>query len=225
MKQGIHATFMPKPIEGQPGSGMHIHQSLFYTGKKKSGKAGVETNAFYDAKDPLHLSRVAKCYIAGLLKHAREMAIVTNQWVNSYKRLVSGYEAPTAVVWGHNNRSALVRIPAHKKGKDHAVRAEFRSPDPACNPYLVYSVMLAAGLRGIQKNYRLGPPIEESAEGIEQLLKNLGEAIEAAESSEFLKQALGAHLFHSLIENKKIEWQKFNSHVSSYELKKDLPTL
>lgn len=232
LQHGVHATFMPKPIEGQAGSGMHVHQSLFAAGRKGSG---IETNAFYDPKDKFHLSRVGKSYIAGLLKHAREMALVTNQWVNSYKRLVTGYEAPTHILWGQRNRSALVRIPMHKKGKERAVRAEFRSPDPGCNPYLAFSVMLAAGLDGIQKKYSLSPAIEEDVvrweaskkkrAGVEQLPTDLGEAIESAEKSDFLKEALGEHIYQSLIANKKFEWDEYRRHISNYELKKHLTTL
>jgi len=233
-QHGVYATFMPKPIEGQNGNGMHVHQSLFYSSRTGSGSEG-ERNAFFDKKDKYHLSRVAKCYIAGILKHARDMAIVTNQWANSYKRLVTGYEAPTHVLWGQRNRSAVVRIPLHKAGKEQSVRAEFRSPDPGCNPYLVFSVMLAAGLQGIKKNYKLPPPIEEDVvqwtvqekkkKGIEELPKNLGEAIQIAENSSFLREALGDHIFDSLIANKKIEWENYSRHISQYELKKDLPTL
>ncbi len=232
LKHGVHATFMPKPVEGQNGSGMHVQQSLFYSRGK--GTAG-ETNAFFDPKDKVHLSLVGKRYVAGLLRHAREMAIVTNQWPNSYKRLVAGYEAPTSILWGQRNRSALVRIPLYKSGRSQSVRAEFRSPDPACNPYLVFSVMLAAGLRGIEKKYALSPAVEENVflwseaerarKGIEQLPSSLGEAIQIAEKSDFLREALGGHIFESFIQNKKIEWDNYRRHISQYELKKDLPTL
>ncbi|MFT5207364.1 MAG: glutamine synthetase [Candidatus Omnitrophota bacterium] len=229
LKHGLHATFMPKPIEKQNGNGMHIHQSLFGVSSKG------EHNAFYDAKDKYSLSKVGRSYVAGLLKHAREMAIVTNQWANSYKRLVSGYEAPTNILWGQRNRSALVRIPMYQKGKENSMRAEFRSPDPACNPYLVFSVMLAAGLRGIQKSYKLEDALEEdvtqwSADkkkrtGVTELPTNLGEAIRVAEDSAFLREALGEHITTSLIANKKIEWDQYCRHISQYEIQKDLPNL
>ncbi len=230
-QHGVHATFMPKPIEGQDGSGMHVHQSLFHA----SSKGGGERNAFYDPRDKHQMSPIAKHYVAGLLRHAREMAIVTNQWVNSYKRLVTGYEAPTHILWGQKNRSALVRIPMNKAGRPENARAEFRSPDPACNPYLAFSVMLAAGLQGIQKKY----PLPKSAEGdvvswsreekamagVEELPTSLGEAIEVAKKSKFLRDTLGPQIFHSLIENKEIEWEKYRHHISQLELKTGLSTL
>lgn len=231
LKHGCYATFMPKPVEGQNGSGMHVHQSLFYS--KRRG--GEETNAFFDKSDKYRLSAVAKRYIAGLLRHSAEMAIVTNQWVNSYKRLVAGYEAPTNILWGQRNRSALVRIPMYKAGKAQSIRAEFRSPDPACNPYLAFSAMLAAGLQGIRKGYKLPPAVEENIflmsekdrekAGVERLPASLGDAIRIAEKSKFLREALGDHIFESLIENKKIEWDRYRGHISQYELKKDLPNL
>ena len=221
-----------KPIRDQNGSGLHVHQSLFHL--KGKGKT-AEENAFYDAKDKYHLSGTAKAYVAGLLRRAREMAIVTNQWPNSYKRLVAGYEAPTCILWGQRNRSALVRIPMSKAKKPQSIRAEFRCPDPATNPYLAFSVMLAAGLEGIQKGTRLPSAVEENVfdmsekelkrEGIEQLPTSLGEAIEIAEKSAFLRQALGGHIFESLIANKKIEWDRYRRHVSDYELANDLQRL
>ncbi len=216
MKNGVYATFMPKPLKGENGSGMHVHQSLFKGDK----------NAFYDAGDKNHLSKTAKHYIAGLLKHAREMAIVTNQWVNSYKRLTPGYEAPVSVCWAKTNRSALVRIPAYKSGHESAIRAELRSPDAAANPYLVFSVMLAAGLEGIKHQYALPDAVEDSSKkGVEMLPQSLGEAITIAESSKFLKDALGEHIYQSLIENKKIEWNRYCSEITNYELEKYLPVL
>ena len=151
MKHGVYATFMPKPIFGQNGSGMHTHQSLFKGSK----------NAFFDPKDEFHLSKTAKSYMAGILKHSKEITSITSQWVNSYKRLVPGYEAPVYIAWARRNRSALVRVPMYKPGKEKATRMEFRSPDPACNPYLAFAVMLAAGLKGIEKGYELAPPVEE----------------------------------------------------------------
>lgn len=216
LKNGVYATFMPKPLKGECGSGMHVHQSLFKGDK----------NAFYDAGERNHLSKVAKHYIAGLLKHAREISIVTNQWVNSYKRLTPGFEAPVDVTWAKKNRTALVRIPAYKPGQPNAIRAELRSPDGACNPYLAFSVMLAAGLEGIKHRYELPAAAEEKAsERAEMLPQSLGEAIAIAEGSKFLKDALGEHIYQSLIENKKIEWQKYCAEITNYELEKYLPVL
>jgi glutamine synthetase len=225
MKHGVYATFMPKPLLGQNGSGMHTHQSLF------KGK----DNAFYDAGDKHHLSQAGKSYIAGLLRHAREICSVVAQWVNSYKRLVPGYEAPVYVSWGSRNRSALVRVPMYKPGKEKATRAEFRCPDPACNPYLAFAVMLGAGLKGIQEGYELPDPVEEdifgmSASkrkklGIASLPGSLAEAIAETEKSEVVREALGDHIFEKFVENKKIEWDSYRMHVSAYELDKYLPVL
>ena len=225
MAQGVYASFMPKPLFGENGSGMHAHQSLF---------RGNE-NAFYDKNDKYLLSKVAKAYIAGLLKHAREICLVVAQWVNSYKRLVPGYEAPVYVSWARRNRSALVRVPTYKLGKEKATRAEFRCPDPACNPYLAFSVMLAAGLKGVKENYELSEPVEEDIfhmgekervkRGIASLPGSLGEAIAEAEKSSLVKETLGDHIFNKFIDNKKIEWDKYRIHVSRYELENYLPIL
>ncbi len=225
VQHGVHATFMPKPLFGENGSGMHTHQSLFKG----------QQNAFFDANDPYHLSATGKSYIAGLLTHAREICSVVAQWVNSYKRLVPGYEAPVYISWGRRNRSALVRVPMYKPGKEKATRAEFRCPDPACNPYLAFAVMLAAGLKGIEKGYELPEPVEEdifemSAEerierGIESLPGDLCEAIAETEKSEVVREALGDHIFEKFIANKKIEWDRYRTHVSRYELEKFLPIL
>ena len=224
-KHGVYATFMPKPLFGENGSGMHTHQSLF--------KGGV--NAFHDPADKYHLSQVAKCYIAGILKHAREITAITSQWVNSYKRLVPGYEAPVYVSWARRNRSTLVRVPMYKPGKEKATRVEFRSPDPACNPYLAFAVMLAAGLKGIEEGYPLPDYIEEdiyqfSAEkrkklNIEELPGNLYAAIHEVEKSELVRETLGDHIFNNFIENKKIEWDYYRTHVSQYEIEKYLPIM
>jgi glutamine synthetase len=224
-KYGYYATFMPKPIFGENGSGMHVHQSLF-EGKK---------NLFFDGSDQYHLSKLGKNYIAGLMKHAREIIAVTNQWVNSYKRLVPGYEAPVYISWARRNRSAMIRVPMYKPGKELATRMEFRAPDPSCNPYLAFSVMLAAGLKGIEEGYELPDPIEddifemndsEKKEcGIETLPGNLYEAIKEIENSELVKNALGEHIFNKFIDNKKIEWDKYRTHVSKYELQKYLPIM
>ncbi|UCF85669.1 MAG: glutamine synthetase [Desulfobacteraceae bacterium] len=224
-QNGVYATFMPKPIFGENGSGMHVHQSLFKG----------EKNAFYDPDDKYHLSDLAKHYIAGLLRHAPEITAVTNQWVNSFKRLVPGYEAPVYVSWARRNRSAMIRVPMYKPGKEEATRIEFRSPDPSCNPYLAFAVMLGAGLEGIEKKYELPDPIEEDifemnpgerrAHGITDLPGNLYAAILEAEKSELVKKVLGDHVFNKFIENKKIEWDRYRTHVSQFEIENYLPTL
>ena len=224
-KYNCYATFMPKPIFGQNGSGMHTHQSLFKGSR----------NAFFDAKDPYHLSKTGKHYIAGLLKHGPEITLVTNQWVNSYKRLVPGYEAPVYLSWALRNRSDLIRVPAYKPGKEEATRIEYRSPDPACNPYLAFAVMLAAGLKGIENEYPLPDPIERNVYemgeeerqslGIGQLPENLHDATLLAEKSELLKDTLGEHVFSKLIENKKAEWNRFKAQVTQWELEQYLPIL
>ena len=225
MKHGVYATFMPKPIAGIHGSGMHTQQSLFRG----------DTNAFYDADDEHRLSLTASSFIAGLMRHAREITAVTNQWVNSYKRLVPGFEAPTYVSWAVVNRADLIRVPAFKPGREASRRIEYRSPDGACNPYLAFSVMLAAGLEGIEGEYPLPPPVEanvidmnddERAElGIEGLPGNLWEAIRITERSELVRRALGEHVFRSFIENKKIEWDRYHSQVSDYEVDRYLPVV
>ncbi|MDT8273541.1 MAG: glutamine synthetase family protein [Desulfomonilia bacterium] len=217
-KHGVYATFMPKPLAGQNGSGMHVHQSLFKG----------EENAFFDKKDPYNLSTVAKHYIAGILTHAREITAVNNQWVNSYKRLVPGYEAPVYVSWARRNRSAMVRVPMYKPGKANATRIEFRAPDPACNPYLAFAVQIAAGLKGIEKKYPLPEPIEKdifemneqarAEAGITSLPGNLFEAIGEVSGSDLVREALGDHIFEKFIENKKREWDAFRVHVSKYEV-------
>ncbi len=225
MNHGVYASFMPKPLFRENGSGMHTHQSLFKGNK----------NAFFDPKDRYHLSKTAKSYIAGLLKYARELCLVVAQWVNSYKRLVPGYEAPVYVSWGQRNRSALVRVPMYKIGKEKATRAEFRCPDPACNPYLAFSVMLAAGLKGIEEDLTLPDPVEEdifhmseaqrSKRGIASLPGSLGEAITVTEGSALVRETLGDHIFEKFIENKKLEWDNYRIHVSEYEVKTYLPVL
>jgi glutamine synthetase len=225
LKHGVYATFMPKPIFGQNGSGMHTHQSLFKGDK----------NAFFDPKDEFHLSKIAKSYMAGILKYSKEITSITSQWVNSYKRLVPGYEAPVYISWARRNRSALVRVPMYKPGKEKATRMEYRSPDPACNPYLTFAVMLAAGLKGIEKGYELPPPVEEDIfemseearkrHGIDSLPGNLLEAIQLTEQSELVRETLGDHIFQKFIENKKIEWDQYRTHVSQFELEKYLPIL
>lgn len=225
LTHGVYATFMPKPVFGINGSGMHVHQSLFKEGR----------NAFFDASDPYHLSKTAKCYVAGLLKHAPELTAITNQWVNSYKRLVSGYEAPVYLSWARRNRADLIRVPEYKPGKEVATRIELRSPDPACNPYLVFSVMLAAGLEGIEKELQPPDPVEENvyemseeerqSRGIETLPASLLEAIHLTEKSEIVRKSLGDHVFQAFIRNKKIEWDQYRTQVTEYELAKYLPIL
>jgi glutamine synthetase len=225
IKNGCYATFMPKPIFGQNGSGMHTHQSLFRG----------EDNAFRDQNDPYRLSKVAKQFIAGLLRHAPEITLVTNQWVNSYKRLVPGYEAPVYLSWALRNRSDLIRVPVYKPQKEKATRIEYRSPDPACNPYLAFAVMLAAGLEGIEKEYECPPPVERNVYemtdeertelGIGSLPGDLYEAIELAEKSDLVHRTLGDHLFAKFIENKKIEWDRYRAQVTGWELEHYLPVL
>jgi glutamine synthetase len=224
-QHGVYATFMPKPIFGENGSGMHVHQSLFRG----------DINGFHDPSDRYHLSDMAKSYIAGIMKHACEMALVTNQWVNSYKRLVPGYEAPVYVAWAQRNRSTMVRVPMYKPGKEQATRIEFRSPDPSCNPYLAFAAMLAAGLKGVEKNYQLPEPIEEDIyemdeaareqAGITSLPGSLYEARQEMEKSELMRETLGDHIFSKVLANKKIEWDRFRTYVTDYEIGQYLPIL
>jgi glutamine synthetase len=225
MKYGVYATFMPKPLFGENGSGMHVHQSLFSGGR----------NAFYDADDEFHLSSTAKSFIAGQLKHAREISALFAQWVNSYKRLVPGYEAPVYIAWSRRNRSALVRVPMYHPGKEQATRMELRCPDPSCNPYLTFAGMLHAGLEGIEKGYELPDPMEtnlydltadeRSKLGIEQLPETLGEAIEEMAGSELVLKALGEHVFTRYVDLKRAEWDDYRVQVSEWELERYLPVL
>jgi glutamine synthetase len=225
LESGAYASFMPKPLQGVQGSGMHTHVSLF------EGDA----NAFHDPGDPEGLSKVARGFIAGLLTHAAEITAVTNQVVNSYKRLVVGYEAPSYITWARNNRSALVRIPMTKPGKQSSTRIEYRAPDPACNPYLAFSVILAAGLKGIEEGYELSPqasvnvfamtPEERTAEGIRPLPQSLSEALDVMEGSELVAETLGEHIFEWFLRNKRAEWFEYKSHVTQFELDRYLPTL
>jgi glutamine synthetase len=225
LEAGVHATFMPKPLAGVQGSGMHTHFSMFEG----------DVNAFYDPGDERNLSKVGRGFIAGLLHHAKEITAVTNQWVNSYKRLVMGYEAPIFISWARNNRSVIVNIPPIKRGKPEGARVEFRAPDPACNPYLGFSVILAAGLKGIEEGYELPPETavnlyelteeERMAEGIEWLPQSLSDALDAMESSELVAEALGEHVFEWFIRNKRAEWMDYKSHVSQFELDRYLPRL
>ncbi|MDT4985007.1 MAG: glutamine synthetase, partial [Pseudonocardiales bacterium] len=228
---GAHATFMPKPFGHQPGSGMHTHLSLFEG----------DRNAFHDPSDELNLSKTARAFIAGILTHAREITAVTNQWVNSYKRLF-GYssrgelvEAPTFVCWGHANRSALIRVPMYKPGKANSTRVEMRSPDSACNPYLAFAVLLAAGMKGIEENYELPPGAEDDvwalsdterrALGYDELPHNLADALRVMETSELVAETLGEHVFDFFLRNKREEWTEYRAEVSPYELRRYLPSL
>jgi glutamine synthetase len=225
MKHGVYATFMPKPVNGLNGSAMHTNQSLFEG----------DRNAFYDAEDPDLLSDVAKGYMGGLLKHAPEITVVTNQWVNSYKRLVPGYEAPVHVSWARRNRSDLIRVPEFKPGREDSTRIEYRAPDAACNPYLAFSAMLAAGLEGVEKRVTPPPKSDEDltqlsdeerrTRGVVTLPRSLGDAIAMAENGQVLRKALGSRVFDTLIRNKKIEWEQYQAHVHEYELTRYLSTL
>ncbi len=224
-QHGVYATFMPKPIFGINGSGMHVHQSLFKGDK----------NAFFDKNGRYHLSATGQAYTAGLLKHAPEITSITSQWVNSYKRLVPGYEAPVYICWAQMNRSALVRVPMYKPGKEKATRIEYRSPDPACNPYLAFSVMLASGLDGIKNNEKLAEPAndniyhmgEEQRQklGIRSLPEDLLEAIRITEKSKLVRECLGEKVFEYFIRNKKMEWDEYKAQVTQYEVEKYLPIL
>jgi glutamine synthetase len=231
ISHGVEATFMPKPFRHQPGSGMHTHLSLFEG----------DNNAFHDPSDPLNLSKTARSFIAGLLYHSREITAVTNQWVNSYKRLF-GYaargqlvEAPTYVCWGHANRSALVRVPMYKPGKANSTRVELRSPDSATNPYLAFAVLLGAGMKGIEEGYELPPgaeddvwsltDVERQALGYEELPHNLNDALKVMERSELVAEILGEHVFDFFLRNKREEWIEYRAEVSPFELRRYLPSL
>jgi glutamine synthetase len=224
-QHGCYATFMPKPIFGVNGSGMHVHQSLF---------KGTR-NTFFEPDEEFHLSEVAKQFTAGLLRHAPEITSVTNQWINSYKRLVPGYEAPVYITWARRNRSTLVRVPMYKPGKEEATRIEYRSPDPACNPYLAFSVMLAAGMAGVKNRYELPPPTEKDVylmsdeqrarEGIKTLPGSLIEAIVLTEKSDLVREALGEHIYRNFITSKKVEWDRYRVNVTEWELKEYLSVL
>ena len=222
---GKTATFMPKPLETIQGSGMHLHLSLFEG----------ENNAFHSADDPYNLSPTAKSFMAGLLHHAAEITAVTNQTINSYKRLGPGFEAPVHISWARNNRSGLIRVPIPKRGSDSATRIEYRSPDPACNPYLAFSVILAAGMRGIEQGYEL--PAEADANlfemddaalekmGIQQLPQSLSEALRVMENSSLVADALGDHIFEWFLRNKRAEWRSYKTHISEYELGRYLKSI
>ncbi|MCZ6545546.1 MAG: glutamine synthetase, partial [Chloroflexi bacterium] len=225
MRNGVYASFMPKPLDAENGSGMHVNQSLF---------KGDE-NAFYDPASPEHLSATAGHYVAGLLRHAADFTLVTNQWVNSYKRLQPGYEAPVYVTWAYRNRSDLIRIPARKPNRPESTRIEYRAADAACNPYFAFAVNLSAGLEGIEQQRELPPPSEENVyslseserreRGIETLPGSLGEAIDRFAVSKLMRETLGDHVFDSFLENKRIEWNDYRAHVSDFEMKRYFPVL
>ncbi len=225
LQHGIYATFMPKPLEKYDGSGMHLHLSLFEG----------DVNAFHEPGTQGGLSKVGQAFIAGLLKHAAEITAVSNQWVNSYKRLVAGFDAPIYISWARNNQSALVRVPSVKKGKPTSVRVEYRAPDAACNPYLALSVLLAAGLAGIRNGYELPPEVaadvkrltdaERAAAGAKRLPETLSEAIDLMEGSDLVAEALGEHVFDWFLRNKREEWARYQHHVSEFEMETYLPIL
>lgn len=224
MERGRLASFMPKPVEGVQGSGMHLHLSLFDSGE----------NSFHDPEAEFLLSDVGRKFMAGLLVHAREITAVTNQLVNSYKRLVVGFEAPSWVSWAQNNRSALIRVPVTRSDKPSSTRLEFRSPDPACNPYLAFSVILAAGMRGITESYELPPAttqnlFELTAEemhklGVDPLPQSLSDALDEMERSDLVRTTLGEHIFEWFLRNKRSEWRDYKAHVSTWELERYLPS-
>lgn len=225
LEQGVYASFMPKPFTEHPGSGMHTHLSLFEG----------DRNAFHEAGAPYQLSKTGRAFIAGLLKHAAEFTLVTNQWVNSYKRLFGGGEAPAYICWGHNNRSALVRVPMYKPAKGNATRIEIRSPDSSCNPYLAFAMLLAAGLKGIEEGYELPDGAEDDvwaltdgerrALGIDPLPASLAEAIVAMERSELAAETLGEHVFDFVLRNKRAEWAEYQREVTMFERDRYLPVL
>ncbi|OIV36232.1 type I glutamate--ammonia ligase [Mangrovactinospora gilvigrisea] len=233
LEQGVHATFMPKPFSDHPGSGMHTHLSLFEG----------DRNAFYEAGAEYQMSKTGRSFIAGLLRHAGEIAAVTNQWVNSYKRIWGGSqrtagaggEAPSYICWGHNNRSALIRVPMYKPGKGQSTRIEVRSLDAGANPYLAYAVLLSAGLKGVEEGYELPLGAEDDvwalsdaerrAMGIKPLPQNLGEAIDLMEHSELVAETLGEHVFDFFLRNKKAEWEEYRAQVTPFELKRYLHLL
>ena len=225
LQSGIYATFMPKPLEDYDGSGMHLHLSLFEG----------DVNAFHEPGTQGGLSKVGQAFIAGLLRHAAELTAITNQWVNSYKRLVAGYDAPIYISWARNNQSALVRVPSVKKGKPSSVRVEYRAADAACNPYLALSAILAAGMAGIKKGYELPPEVtadvsrltaaERAAAGAKRLPETLAEALDLMEQSDLVAEALGEHVFDWFLRNKRAEWDRYQHHVSRFELETYLPIL
>ncbi len=225
LKEGVYATFMPKPIFGENGSGMHIHMSLFKDDK----------NMFFSADGEYGLSDLAKSFMSGVLHQIKAITLITNQWVNSYKRLVPGYEAPCYISWGRRNRSSLIRVPMYRVGKEKSTRIELRSPDPSCNPYLAFAVILAAGLDGIENKYDLPAPVEQNIFGmspnqkkkrkIDSLPSSLENAVREFKKNKLMREALGDHIYETLIANKMAEWDMYRTHVSRYELDKYLPIL
>ena len=225
MRHGVHATFMPKPRSDVNGSAMHLQMSLFRG----------EQNVFFDQQDPIHLSPPARQYMAGLLRHAPELMLVTNQWVNSYKRLVPGFEAPTSITWSPQNHSDLLRVPAYRPGLEVSTRIEYRAPDAACNPYLMFAGVLAAGLAGIEAGDAPPQPVdrdvgaltpeERTARGIAPLPASLGEAIELFERSTLMRETLGDHVFETLVTNKRHEWDEYRAQVSEFEIERYLGVL
>jgi glutamine synthetase len=225
LSQGIWATFMPKPYTTHPGSGMHTHVSLFEG----------DRNAFFEAGSEYQLSRTGRQFISGILRHANEISVITNQWVNSYKRMMFGSEAPSYICWGHNNRSAMIRVPMYKPNKGQSTRVELRTIDAACNPYLAYAVVLAAGMKGIEEGYDLPREAEDDvwsltererkSLGIEPLPRSLHDAIEIAESSELLAETLGEHVFDFFLRNKRAEWEEYRGQVSAFERDRMLPVV
>jgi glutamine synthetase len=224
-KNGVYATFMPKPLFGENGSGMHTHMSLFKDGR----------NQFFDGSDTYNLSPVGKQFIAGLLTHARELSAVFAQWVNSYKRLVPGFEAPVYVAWSQRNRSALIRIPLYKPGSEQATRAEIRCPDPSCNPYLTFAALLHAGLEGIEKGYELESPMDQNLyhltseerreRGIVSLPETLGEAVDEFAASDLMRRAFGDHIFDGYVKLKRKEWDEYRVQLTQWELDRYLSVL
>ena len=225
IKHGVHASFMPKPVSGYDGSGLHVHQSLFKD----------DENVFFDADDPDKLSALAKSYIAGLLKYAPELTLVTNQYVNSYKRLVPGFEAPTTISWAHSNRNALIRVPRQKPNKPESARFEYRAPDSACNPYLVFAVLLGAGLKGIEDGLELEAPLSEDISGLDKiqlaqkgyrlLPSDLGQACELFAGSELMREILGERMHAYIVQNKLEEWNEYQTQVTQWELDRNFPIL
>ena len=225
LSQGIWATFMPKPFTSHPGSGMHTHVSLFEG----------DRNAFFEAGSEYQLSKVGRQFIAGILRHASEITAITNQWVNAYKRLISGGEAPSFICWGHNNRSAMIRVPMYKPNKGQSTRVELRTIDSACNPYLAFATVLGAGMKGIAEDYELPPEAEDdvwslndrerTSLGIDPLPHSLNEAIAVMEKSELLAETLGEHVFDFFLRNKRAEWAEYRGQVSTYERDMMLPQL
>lgn len=224
-QSGVYATFMPKPINGQNGSGLHLHLSML--------KGSVDV--FHDPKDRLGLSEPCRRFIAGLMKHSRELCLLTNPTVNSYKRLIPGFEAPVYVTWARRNRGDLIRVPLSRPGTDRPIRVELRSPDPSCNPYLAIAAVLSAGLEGIEKGLELSPPVNENVNemspsrrsdlGVQPLPGSLIEAIQESEKSDLLRRTLGTHVFTSLLESKRVEWERFRTCVTALEVETYLPIL